>query len=244
MAENMSSAHPYSPVGVEIPGYVANTLTTPVIFAIFASTLSAVLLPAAYRIRRARPDLPASEMATAIWFVACAVIHFFLEGYYALNFRDIASQSAVPAQLWKEYSLSDSRYLLRDPFMVPMEGVTAFVWGPLSAVLALLVVTGHPLRHPLQLLVSTGQFYGDVLYYGNFMMHERVWGRDHCRPEPYYFWCYYVFMNAIWIVVPGFLAFSSIRASARAFAAADRAAAAAASSSSASAGKGGKKASS
>ncbi|KLU83729.1 3-beta-hydroxysteroid-Delta(8),Delta(7)-isomerase [Magnaporthiopsis poae ATCC 64411] len=224
MTHNASSvlpAHPYSPPGVPIPGYVANTLSTPTIFAIFVSTLSAVLLPAAYRIRRVRPDLPAGEMATAMWFVGCAVIHFFLEGYYAYNFRDIASQSTIPAQLWKEYSLSDSRYLIQDPFMVPMEGVTAVLWGPLSALVACLIVWAHPLRHPLQLVVSVGQLYGDVLYYGNFMMHDKVWGRDHCRPEPYYFWCYYVFMNAIWIVVPGFLAFRSVRASARAFAAVD-----------------------
>jgi hypothetical protein len=28
-------------------------------------------------------------------------------------------------------------------------------------------------------------------------------GLTYCRPEAYYFWCYYFFMNFIWIVIPG-----------------------------------------
>lgn len=28
-------------------------------------------------------------------------------------------------------------------------------------------------------------------------------GLKYCRPEAYYFWGYYFFMNFIWIVIPG-----------------------------------------
>ena len=28
-------------------------------------------------------------------------------------------------------------------------------------------------------------------------------GLNYCRPEAYYFWGYYFFMNFIWIVIPG-----------------------------------------
>jgi cholestenol delta-isomerase len=61
----------------------------------------------------------------------------------------------------------------------------------------------HPLRHPLQALVSTGQIYGDVLYYATSMFDHYFAGKTYCRPEGYYFWCYYFFMNFIWIVIPG-----------------------------------------
>lgn len=37
-------------------------------------------------------------------------------------------------QGWKEYSKSDSRYLTMDLFLVCMETVTAFAWGPLCLV--------------------------------------------------------------------------------------------------------------
>ena len=32
---------------------------------------------------------------------------------------------------------------------------------------------------------------------------DYVHGTPYCRPEGYYFWVYYFFMNFIWIVVPG-----------------------------------------
>jgi hypothetical protein len=44
--------------------------------------------------------------------------------------------------------------------------------------------------------------YGDTLYYATSLFDDHVHGRPYFRPEPYYFWLYYFFMNFIWIVVP------------------------------------------
>jgi hypothetical protein len=41
------------------------------------------------------------------------------------NFRDLAGGQLLFAQLWKEYSYSDSRYLTQDPFVLCMETITA-----------------------------------------------------------------------------------------------------------------------
>lgn len=122
------------------------------------------------------------------------------------------------AQLWKEYSLSDSRYLTADTFVVCMETVTAVFWGPLSFAIAWCIATEHPLRHPLQSIVSLGQLYGDVLYYGTCTIEFIEFGREYSRPELAYFWGYYVFLNAFWIVIPLCLVVSSARETARAFA--------------------------
>ena len=54
----------------------------------------------------------------------------------------------------------------------------------------------------MQLIVSLGQLYGDVLYYATSMFDHYYKGVSYCRPEPYYFWFYYFFMNVFWIVVP------------------------------------------
>lgn len=35
------------------------------------------------------------------------------------------------------------------------------------------------------------------------MFDHYVKGLTYCRPEAYYFWGYYFFMNFIWIVIPG-----------------------------------------
>ena len=77
------------------------------------------------------------------------------------------------------------------------------LWGPLSFVVAWYITKQHPLRYPLQALVSIGQIYGDILYYATSMFDHYHKGLTYCRPEGYYFWCYYFFMNFIWIVIPG-----------------------------------------
>lgn len=66
-----------------------------------------------------------------------------------------------------------------------------------------MIIVEHPLRHPLQALVSLGQIYGDILYYATSMFDHYHKGVTYCRPEAYYFWGYYFFMNFIWIVIPG-----------------------------------------
>ena len=114
----------------------------------------------------------------------------------------MASKMDLFGQLWKEYSLSDSRYMTQDPFVVCMETVTAVLWGPLSFFIAYAVLVDHPLRHPLQLVVSGGQLYGDVLYYVICWYNELVNGIAYSRPERYYYWAYFVLCNAFWIVIP------------------------------------------
>lgn len=127
------------------------------------------------------------------------------------------SRTDVFGQLWKEYSLSDSRYLTLDSFLVPMEAVTAFVWGPMSFACAAFIVTGHPLRHVFQTIISLGQFYGDVLYFGTSTFTAVVNGVDFCRPELIYYWAYYFFCNFVWLVIPGYLLLSSAAAIRNAF---------------------------
>ena len=78
------------------------------------------------------------------------------------------------------------------------------------------------MRHPLQALVSLGQIYGDVLYFATSMFDHYYKGLAYCRPEPYYFWFYYVFMNAIWLVIPGVLLYQSMTLTSRAFQVAKR----------------------
>lgn len=139
-------------------------------------------------------------------------------GYFAWNFDSMPSRTHLFGQLWKEYSLSDSRYLTLDAFVVTMEAVTAALWGPLSFVIAYCIVADHPLRHPLQLIVSLGQIYGDVLYYATFTFNEVVHGVNFCRPERFYFYMYYLFCNAFWIVIPLILLISSVKETTRVFA--------------------------
>jgi len=49
-------------------------------------------------------------------------------GYYAYNFKSMGGLQTLFGQLWKEYALSDSRYLTQDPFVLCMESITAVRW--------------------------------------------------------------------------------------------------------------------
>lgn len=74
--------HSYYPPGVVIAGYVPNTLSTLQILAIFTTTLTSILVPCYFLIRRVRPAISTADMAAALWFVLCGVIHLGLEGRF------------------------------------------------------------------------------------------------------------------------------------------------------------------
>jgi cholestenol delta-isomerase len=174
--------------------------------------------------------------------VLCGCIHSFFEGYFAYNYSRMGSMQDLFGQLWKEYSLSDSRYLTQDAFVLCMETVTAVsrrpsslpamttdrslqaFWGPGSFITAGLIAYDHPLRYPLQLIVSLGQFYGDVLYYATSMFDHYILNVSYSRPEAAYYWGYFVLMNAFWIVIPGYLMYQSVSATVSAFSAVNDAA--------------------
>lgn len=51
-------------------------------------------------------------------------IYFAEQGYFLYNHATLAGSQDLLAQLWKEYALSDSRYLTSDPFMLCVEAIT------------------------------------------------------------------------------------------------------------------------
>ncbi|NXH70989.1 EBP isomerase, partial [Hydrobates tethys] len=105
-----------------------------------------------------------------------------------------------------------------DDFTVAMETVTAWAWGPLSFLTFLAFLRHHPTRYVLQLLVSLGQLYGDVLYFAT----EAQAGWSHSDPRPLYFWGYFVGLNGVWVLVPGALLADACRHLAAAQRALDR----------------------
>lgn len=195
--------HPYYPLDATIVGYLANESSVPHLLGVFFSTCAALFALTYFLAKRIQPTLSTSELITTMWFVLSGCIHIFFEGYYALNYADLGAHQTLIGQMWKEYAFSDSRYLTQNAFVLCMESVTAACWGPGCLVVAALVVLRSPWRFPLQTLVSFGQFYGDVLYYATCAFDHLVMGISYSRPELFYFWFYFFFMNFIWIVVPG-----------------------------------------
>lgn len=129
MAEINSSvpvpAHPYYPIEKEIVGYLANENTTLDLCLMFAAGCVAIFGVTYVVVKQTRPKASTGDLATIMWFVLCGCIHSFFEGYFAYNFRNMGGMNDLFGQLWKEYALSDSRYLTQDAFVLCMETVTA-----------------------------------------------------------------------------------------------------------------------
>ncbi|KAK3828829.1 MAG: Emopamil binding protein-domain-containing protein [Benniella sp.] len=193
-------AHPYYPRNLVLDHYVPNSNTMQdtlvVLFSCFGSiALGAVVL--SYQRRNSTIKGLANQL-TFLWFFMCGFIHLFLEGYFGIYHKTLAGDQFFLAQIWKEYSLSDSRYLSSDPFVLIMERLTAFAWGPLAFYIAYAMYYNRPTRHVVQLIVSVGQLYGTILYYLTTMIE----GSPHCDPHPYYVYFYFGFFNFFWMIVP------------------------------------------
>ncbi|KAK8019868.1 hypothetical protein PG990_005006 [Apiospora arundinis] len=203
--------HPYYPLGVAIPSYEANGATVPTLLVSLGGMLAGVMLLTSTLALRANPTLTKSSLAVFCWFVLCGSLHCFFEGYFIFNHATLASSQNLFAQLWKEYALSDSRYLTSDPFMLSVESITVFLWGPLSFACAASIVANSYLRHPLQIIVCMAHLYGVALYYSTSLVETHFTGLAHSRPEFLYFWVYYVGFNLPWAIVPTFLLLDSLK---------------------------------
>ncbi|KAH8434359.1 EXPERA domain-containing protein [Aspergillus melleus] len=218
--DNMSESisHDYYPLDLPLPHFLPNKDTPFTLIFQFAILWLSVLGAAFITIRRIRPTATKSDQLAFLWMCLTGCIHFFFEAYFVIKNPSLAGSDTLFGQLWKEYSLSDSRYLTSDTFLVCMEAVTAGAWGPLSFLTAYFILKQHPARHACQLILSTGQIYGDVLYYATSLMDLYTEGVSYCRPEGYYFWFYYFFMNFIWMAVGTYYATQSVKAITKAFA--------------------------
>ncbi|KAG0243280.1 hypothetical protein BGW41_002465 [Actinomortierella wolfii] len=201
--------HPYYPQDLVLDHYVPNTNTMMetlvMMFAVFGAIIT-VSLYLAYR-KRNTSIRGVGHQLTFVWFVMCGFIHLGLEGYFGVYHKTLAGMNTPLAQVWKEYSISDSRYLTSDSFVLIMERITAFAWGPLAFYTAYAQYHDLPSRYIVQLILSLGQLYGDVLYYFTTLIE----GSPHCDPHPYYYYFYFVHFNAWWIIIPIILMHNSIK---------------------------------
>ncbi|XP_033647706.1 3-beta-hydroxysteroid-Delta(8),Delta(7)-isomerase-like [Asterias rubens] len=205
MASNVS--HPYYPLGLEVPHYKENSLglaVTPITLGSFVVIF--VCFWKFVKQDRFNRLLGSWEKATLCWWGLCGCIHMVLEGYVSMNSGTFPGENNILAQIWKEYTKGDSRYVQSDACIVIMEGLTAWLEGPGCFFIMWAFLTRHPMRHVLQFGVSIGQFYGTLLYFFTEMFDGLTHGP---RFHPLYFWGYVFGLNSPWLVVPPILIYQS-----------------------------------
>ncbi|KAI5821310.1 putative EBP domain protein [Pyronema omphalodes] len=203
-------SHPYYPPDMQLK-YLSPALSKEIILGAMG-TISALVLLLGWRLMSLmNPTLTTRAKATASWFLYCGLLHIHFEGYFIRYRNSLASRSDVIGELWKEYALSDSRYLLgakaEGEFVVGIEALTVVFLGPLCLLTFLATVLESPKRHPMRLIACCCHVYGVLLYY----VTATVGGNKHCRPEFLYFWVYYVGCNIPWLIIPAILGWRSFQ---------------------------------
>ncbi|KAK1346211.1 hypothetical protein QTO34_000064 [Cnephaeus nilssonii] len=209
MATNASPLHPYWPRHLRLDSYVPNDYPAwHIIAGLFSVTGIVVGMTWLLSGPVAIIPLGTWRRLSLCWFAVCGFIHLVIEGWFSLYSKELLGDQAFLSQLWKEYAKGDSRYILNDNFMICMETITAFLWGPLSlwVVVAFLPPASCPLYPTARGLC--GQMYGDVLY---FLTEYRDGFKHSELGHPLYFWFYFVFLNALWMVLPGILVLDSVK---------------------------------
>ncbi|KAF9961560.1 hypothetical protein BGZ72_003166 [Mortierella alpina] len=208
MATTVRTPHPYYPQDLVLNHYVRNTYTVPQILAcvsIAFSAIAALAAALAYQQRQATLKGWRAQW-TFFWFILCGMIHTVFEGYFGLHHATLAGENSLLAQVWKEYALSDSRYMTSDTLVLIMERITILFCGPLSFYCAWSLYHGLPSRYITQLVLSLCQIYSCTLYY----LTSLVEGSPHCDPHPYYVYFYFGFFNSFWMIAPVLLLKESV----------------------------------
>ncbi|KAB5558434.1 Emopamil binding protein-domain-containing protein [Coniochaeta sp. 2T2.1] len=211
MSTDTGIGHPYFPQDAAIPHYEANTASLAAILRGFVSLIIVFVTSGLYVGRTINPALRKGEMMAMAWFLLCFFLHAFFEGYFVLYHDSLAASQTLFSQLWKEYALSDSRYMTSDPFMLCIESLTVLLWAPLCLAIVVCIIKRSPMRHPLQTIMCVGHLFGVALYYGTCFFEHQHKGISHSRPEFLYYWVYYLGLNAAWFVVPAVYLFQSSR---------------------------------
>ncbi|KCV73122.1 hypothetical protein H696_00666 [Fonticula alba] len=204
-AEGLVS-HPYFPRDLVMPHYIPNTMTVGDVFVVlavvFGSSLAFIIV-CAFLARK----VSTTSKLMAVWMFFTANVHLIIEGYFAVFHRNMAADMSTMGQLWKEYSISDSRYVISDPFIVSMEMITAFFDGPVALMAAYGLLRRRYWADLAVVVVSICQLYGVICYFGM----EILENFPHSDPTPYYFWFYFFFFNIVWVIIPTICAFVSGR---------------------------------
>ncbi|KAG0378976.1 hypothetical protein BGX24_002129 [Mortierella sp. AD032] len=126
MATGIKTPHPYFPRDLVLDHYVPNTNTvfqTLVYVGIGFLSVAALVLALGYSRRNTTLQRNKDKFAF-FWFILSGMLNIFFEAYYEYNHATLAGDNHPVAQVWKEYALSDSRYLSSDSFVRVVETFT------------------------------------------------------------------------------------------------------------------------
>ncbi|KAI6129936.1 Emopamil-binding protein [Pisolithus thermaeus] len=139
---------------------------------------------------------------TFMWLTFDGTMHLIFEGsflYLSTFGRSVNTSTGVFAEMWKEYTLADTRWGVADPTVVSLEILTVLVGVPLCWYILTLLVKNDPARHYWILVLSVVELYGGWM---TFCPEWLIGSPSLNTSNVLFLWVYLAFMNGIWVVIP------------------------------------------
>ncbi|KAI9128799.1 hypothetical protein K1719_000282 [Acacia pycnantha] len=196
----VSHSHPYEPKDLQLPGYVPVVLSMSTIVGVYG--VASLLVASFIWILSGRlGKITKIDRVLMCWWAFTGLTHIILEGYFVFSPELYKDKTAnYLAEVWKEYSKGDSRYIARDTAIVSVEGITSVLEGPASLLAVYAIASGKPYSYILQFAISIGQLYGTAVYYIAAILEG-----DKFASSTFYYYAYYIGANFSWIVIPSLI---------------------------------------
>eukprot|EP01005_Ploeotia_sp_CARIB1_P001486 NODE_410_length_863_cov_412.972826_g401_i0.p1 GENE.NODE_410_length_863_cov_412.972826_g401_i0~~NODE_410_length_863_cov_412.972826_g401_i0.p1 ORF type:complete len:254 (-),score=33.63 NODE_410_length_863_cov_412.972826_g401_i0:101-802(-) len=158
--------------------------------------------------------LSARDKRAATWFLLNGTyIHILMDGlvgaYHKLPLMD------------KSYLIVDKRFTRgwsdeRGTSIVMISLIELFVMGPLCCLVYYGYYKNKGWRRPLEVIVSTLQFMGAVMFTGPELLNGMVniptdWKLEFTQHHLVYFWFAFVFCEPLWMVVPAMFIYRAVK---------------------------------
>uniref|UniRef100_A0A3P8SGE5 EBP like n=2 Tax=Amphiprion TaxID=80969 RepID=A0A3P8SGE5_AMPPE len=158
--------------------------------------LAAVLLTHRYGGRSS-----AEDRWVLLWLFYDVIVHLTLEGpfVYMSLVGTVETSEGPLAELWREYSKADSRWLVSDPTIVSVEILTVVLDSLIGLLLIHAVLKDKYYRHFLQVALSVCELYGGWMTF----CPDWLMGSPHLdTSSQLHLWVYLGFFNGLWVLVP------------------------------------------
>ncbi|GLJ22183.1 hypothetical protein SUGI_0416860 [Cryptomeria japonica] len=193
--------HPYFPEELQLPGYVPIFFTPTYILGVYTAA-SSLLFLFTWILSGRCSKITTIDRFLMCWWAFTGLTHIVLGGYFIFSPDFYKLKSPVYlAEVLKEYSKGDSRYVARNSAVLTLEGITTLLGGPASLLAMYAIGARKPYSYLIQFSVSLSQLYGDIVYFVTALLDG-----DNFSASRYYYWAYFVFANSFWVVIPMLIA--------------------------------------
>lgn len=153
-----------------------------------------------------------ADKGILVWLVYDAFVHFTIEAVFVIYSvgttidKTSGAVEDILLAVWREYGLADSRWIHADPTIVSLEILTVFLCGAMCIILIEAIINNRPYRHFIQITLCVCELYGGWMTF----CPEWLTGSPSLNTSKFiYLWCYLVFFNMLWVVLPVYMLYQS-----------------------------------